>query len=1363
MRKGSDLFPVPIKRKQPVTDLHIHANATLPTASGSAAQAGTSRQAATSSAGAGPPLSFSSAVRAGVQLGIHGGSLGLQRDNCISTAVSRQDADAGATTKQTSQRTSRLQSQSGRAPDTTAARESREARLLRDGTTPPASCTTRPTGSPSAGKKSLSSGAKEHEGSVALANQQKNALPKALTQIAADENSKKKPENAVAGAAEQERARALLTGKGGSGNPALVSAASTSPSAGGVDEQKRPGPSAGGRDSGRVAVQDVEQTSGRTEQSKAATSEAAAGDPTSSKASRAEKAKKLLQSHRNFLKYMQTGLANCSTKNAAVDETTHPFPERKIHYCIQFGNNSALIRQLLRQIKCFAPTLGDPQNRFSHVRYEEKIATVTPKEVCQLHDVNLTPCDFLWTQYKCRKFFDVMRGQADEFAFVSKNTEDACEISMLPPGRARKLVAALAQKQNRTKSPTRGTAQVPAGTSSISIGFGRGIGATKPPAKAVATTPLANKTRDVIQEHARTLSTQLSPSNTGMVGPGSTPIMPETTPPKTARGPTEDGATPVACSSPTSKGTPARLKLDVPVRQEDSSLVVSFSSGAEDVESTSAGENSSSAASSIPQGVTPAGATPSSVLGTASEGPLEERTILPSHSSTVDTSSSGGCDNVPTATTETPSSRTSSSSASSTARSGKPTSRRGQANGTTTSRNKSAILSSSPSPMAFRDLPKGGGTSTTPLRHESRFVDVRKRPCAYHNHLEGNQVLCTKIGLFECLRRHLGIPGVYQILPFAYVVRNEEDIENFADIYNMSLSAKKAAFLPADAYSRRGTEDNISASGRGLEDQDADDCGRETKEDSTSSSSCAGSDAGAASVQLANNRQEEEAPLETSALKDDQWNKRDGASSKGSLPATEVDASRKSSVSLHTTSADANTKTKNSGTKNAPGMDGLSTTPLDEAEARESGSESTATKMDDEQQENVRGGTIEDAGDEQSNTATAATDTGSSESIDETRHQVNPEDGSERTRQTQEPLSGGVTRVVEKAKTQDTIDPSTTSAEAGGAAVCKNNLQTAKTRATSKSKKAKASGVRGNVWLLKPGLFANRGTGIEILTELEKIQAHLRKKIHKYPFLLQKYIERPFLVEGRKFDIRAYALVLDECDEADDEQPSGVESSYGTAIGSGVAAQEMKQPPDAGASSRKNDDDPDRIASEQNRSKSPKSVGDALEAYYYVDYYIRTTSTTYSCSDFANRLKHLNNDAVQKHGSDYGKFESANKLSIPEFQAYLEKNRYSNKGFSTTVLTEQIKAHMRTVFTASASLLNPRRIPGCYEMFGFDFMLDTDFRCWLIEVNTNPCLELCNAHLATILPPLIESTIRKKVFKNFGKWDHKWERLDLGG
>ena len=37
--------------------------------------------------------------------------------------------------------------------------------------------------------------------------------------------------------------------------------------------------------------------------------------------------------------------------------------------------------------------------------------------------------------------------------------------------------------------------------------------------------------------------------------------------------------------------------------------------------------------------------------------------------------------------------------------------------------------------------------------------------------------------------------------------------------------------------------------------------------------------------------------------------------------------------------------------------------------------------------------------------------------------------------------------------------------------------------------------------------------------------------------------------------------------------------------------------------------------------------------------------------------------------------------------------------------------------------LNPNGRRQCFEIFGYDFMIDDTLHPWLIEVNTNPCLE----------------------------------------
>lgn len=50
-----------------------------------------------------------------------------------------------------------------------------------------------------------------------------------------------------------------------------------------------------------------------------------------------------------------------------------------------------------------------------------------------------------------------------------------------------------------------------------------------------------------------------------------------------------------------------------------------------------------------------------------------------------------------------------------------------------------------------------------------------------------------------------------------------------------------------------------------------------------------------------------------------------------------------------------------------------------------------------------------------------------------------------------------------------------------------------------------------------------------------------------------------------------------------------------------------------------------------------------------------------------------------------------------------------------------------------------------FEIFGYDFMIDEDFKPWLIEVNTNPCLELSSPLLARLIPSMLENAIKIAV------------------
>ena len=51
--------------------------------------------------------------------------------------------------------------------------------------------------------------------------------------------------------------------------------------------------------------------------------------------------------------------------------------------------------------------------------------------------------------------------------------------------------------------------------------------------------------------------------------------------------------------------------------------------------------------------------------------------------------------------------------------------------------------------------------------------------------------------------------------------------------------------------------------------------------------------------------------------------------------------------------------------------------------------------------------------------------------------------------------------------------------------------------------------------------------------------------------------------------------------------------------------------------------------------------------------------------------------------------------------------------------------------------LNASQRNFCFELFGYDFIIDEDCKVWLIEANTNPCLEESSALLRVLLPRMI--------------------------
>jgi tubulin monoglycylase TTLL3/8 len=73
-------------------------------------------------------------------------------------------------------------------------------------------------------------------------------------------------------------------------------------------------------------------------------------------------------------------------------------------------------------------------------------------------------------------------------------------------------------------------------------------------------------------------------------------------------------------------------------------------------------------------------------------------------------------------------------------------------------------------------------------------------------------------------------------------------------------------------------------------------------------------------------------------------------------------------------------------------------------------------------------------------------------------------------------------------------------------------------------------------------------------------------------------------------------------------------------------------------------------------------------------------------------------------------------------------------------LFRQIERLVTDTFRAVYTKIDPSRVKNSFELFGYDFMIDDSFRVYLIEANTNPCLEISCPLLARIIPEVVDNT-----------------------
>jgi hypothetical protein len=120
---------------------------------------------------------------------------------------------------------------------------------------------------------------------------------------------------------------------------------------------------------------------------------------------------------------------------------------------------------------------------------------------------------------------------------------------------------------------------------------------------------------------------------------------------------------------------------------------------------------------------------------------------------------------------------------------------------------------------------------------------------------------------------------------------------------------------------------------------------------------------------------------------------------------------------------------------------------------------------------------------------------------------------------------------------------------------------------------------------------------------------------------------------------------------------------------------------------------------------------------------------------------------VQKHSAGYSRYETGNIVGFATFEEYLRATH--NYGHFRTKILKTMKEAIWISTCSCKRKLNERDRANTFEIFGYDFMLDQSFKPWLIEVNTNPSIELSSPLLAQLIPRMLDDAFKLTVDQIF--------------
>ena len=277
-----------------------------------------------------------------------------------------------------------------------------------------------------------------------------------------------------------------------------------------------------------------------------------------------------------------------------------------------------------------------------------------------------------------------------------------------------------------------------------------------------------------------------------------------------------------------------------------------------------------------------------------------------------------------------------------------------------------------------------------------------------------------------------------------------------------------------------------------------------------------------------------------------------------------------------------------------------------------------------------------------------------------------------------------------------------------------------------------------NMWVVKAANL-NRGQCIRVVDSYHKMEKVIR--------MIQEGVEKDFTV----------AEIEDKEDNKVDDSNKKVSSSNNN--GNSSVSPNAKEPEKKKYSSnkiiiQKYIESPLLYKGRKCDMRIWVLITHKMKVYVYKEGHLKTCSVDYNINS-QDAFTHITNYSFQKYSDNFAKFEIGNEVPFHDFQSFIDecypKRKYSIKEH----LMRQVKEIVDITMKCAKAQINLDKRKYSFEIFGYDFMLDSEFNLFLIEINTNPGLEESSPWIKTIVPRMLDDALRLTIDVLFNtKYDH---------